>query len=87
MPKVLVTDAKGLHQESGNGFDVAVSGSNEAGHIDLKCGADSNKPAYLSLQSENGTTWYLHADIEGNIRVHSAVPVTGSNGTVVGTQS
>ena len=87
MPKVLVTDTKGLHQLTGDGFEVAVSGSAEAGHIDLKCGIDSNKPSYISLQAATGETRYLFIDSSGDLRIHNAVPTADGNGTVVGTQS
>jgi hypothetical protein len=87
MPKVLVTDTKGLHQITGNGFEVAVSGSAEAGHIDLKCGVGSNTPAYISLQAPTGETWYLFFESDGTLKRHNAVPTADGNGTVVGAQS
>jgi len=87
MPKVLVTDSKGLHQLTGDGFDIAVSGSAEAGHIDLKCGTGSNKPSYISLQAPTGETRYLFIDSTGDLRIHTAVPTADSDGAIVGTQS
>jgi len=87
MPKVLVTDTKGLHQLSGGGFEVAVSGSAEAGHIDLKCGSDSNKPSYISLQAPTGETWYLFFESDGTLKRHNAVPTQDSDGTEVGGQT
>ena len=86
MPKVIVTNAKGLYQESGSGFDIAVSGSAEAGHIDLKCGSSSNKPSYIQLQDNLGGAWYFFVDTTGDLRVDDVIP-SGSQGTIVGTQS
>ena len=87
MPKVLYTDSKGLHQVSGNGIEIAVSGSAEAGHIDLKCGVDSNKPAYIALQAATGETWYLFFEADGTLKRHNAVPTANGDGNEVGAQS
>ena len=70
MPKVVVTDKKGLVQESGKG--VHVQGGDNAG--------------YIALTSDNGTVWYFFVADDGDLRVHNAAPTANDDGTVVGTQ-
>ena len=76
MPKVVVTDSKGLVQESSS-----------MGGLHLQ-GGGSAKPGYIALTSPDGeTVWYLFVDDNGKLRVHDAVPTANGNGTVVGTQA
>ena len=70
MPKVTVTDAKGLIQETGTGF---VLNNNTA-----------SAPAYLVLTSANGTEYYLHVNDAGNALTLSTSVPTG-NQTSAGT--
>ena len=71
MPKVIVTDAKGLYQESGSG--VFIQGGDNAG--------------YIALTSADGTVWYLFFENDGTLKRHSAAPTANGDGTVVGSQS
>lgn len=73
MPKVVVTDAKGLVQESGEGFEV------------LGASADAT-PAHIALKAAGGTVYYLSVDSDGKLRIHDAVPDAGAQGNIVGTQ-
>ena len=59
MPKVVVTDAKGLVQESGSGLFVEGP-------------EGSSAPAYIALKSANGTTWYLSVGDDGQALVLSS---------------
>lgn len=46
--------------------------------------------SYLAVQDTAGVTWYLSVDVNGKVRVYSALPVgtqQASTGTIVGTQS
>lgn len=75
MPKVVVTDKKGLVQES----------STEGGlHLE---GAD-NVASFLTLKSANGTVRYLFIDNNGLLKIHSAAPgAAQDDGAVVGAQA
>jgi len=75
MPKVVVTDTKGLVQESGSG--VFIQGDD----------TQSTVPAYIALREADGGLAYLFVDNDGKLRIHNAVPTAHNNGTVVGTQS
>ena len=70
MPKVVVTDKKGLVQESGNG--VHIQGGDNAG--------------YIALTSADGSVFYFFVANDGDLRVHNAAPTADGDGTVVGTQ-
>lgn len=71
MPKVVVSDKKGLVQESGNG--VFVQGGDKAG--------------YIALTSDNGTVWYFFVEDDGTLKVHNAAPAANANGSAVGDQT
>lgn len=73
MPKVVITDAKGLVQETGTGFIVDNN--------------DDGKPAYIALRQADGDVSYLFVDDDGKLRIHTAVPTGPGVGTIVGTQS
>lgn len=59
MPKVVVTDAKGLVQESGSGLFIEGPEGTTA-------------PAYIALKSADGTTWYLSVGNDGQALVLSS---------------
>ena len=44
-------------------------------------------PAYISMQSDNGTVWYLFIEDDGTLKVHSGVPTANTDGVVVGSQT
>ena len=71
MPKVIVTDSKGLYQESGTG--VFIEGG--------------DNPGYIALTSDNGTVYYLFVDDNMDLKIHTAAPTGNGDGTKVGTQS
>ena len=71
MPKVVVSDKKGLVQESGNG--VFVQGGDKAG--------------FIALTSDDGTVYYLFVDDNMDLKIHTAAPTANGQGTIVGTQS
>ena len=50
MPKVIVTDSKGLIQESGSGVEIKGDEST------------SGAPAYIALKAADGTLVYLHVN-------------------------
>ena len=61
MPKVVVTDAKGLIQESGSGIVINNN--------------DSDKPAYIVLTSAGGTEYYLHVSDDGTkLLISTSIP-------------
>ena len=63
MPKVVVTDKKGLVQETGEGFVI----DNNA----------DDKPGYIVLTSANGTQYFLHVNNAGTALTLSASIPTG----------
>ena len=67
MPKVVVTDKKGLVQESGNG--VHIQGGDNAG--------------YIALTSANGTVWYFFVENDGTLKFHNAAPTANDDGSDV----
>jgi hypothetical protein len=75
MPKVVVTDTKGLVQESGSG--VFIQGDDTQATV----------PAYIALRQADGDVVYLFVDNDGKLRIHTAAPAAHNNGTVVGTQA
>jgi hypothetical protein len=58
MPKVTITDTKGLVQETGKGFTVDNN--------------DDDKPGYIALTSANGAVWYLSVGDDGQALVLSS---------------
>ncbi len=74
MPKVVVTDSKGLIQESGAG-------------IEIKGAEDGTTPAYIALADSSGTLFYIFVDDNGKLNIHSAAPTDGTEQTVVGDQA
>ena len=66
MPKVVVTDTKGLVQESST-----VGGL----HLEGKDGEAS----FLTLKSANGTIAYLFIRNDGDLYVHTAAPGAAQN--------
>ena len=75
MPKVVVTDTKGLVQESGSG--VFIQGDD----------TQTTVPAYIALRQADGNLKYLFVDNTGDLRIHNAVPTAHNQGTIVGAQS
>ena len=75
MPKVVVTDTKGLVQESGSG--VFIQGND----------AQTTVPAYIALRRADGDVAYLFVDNTGDLRIHTAAPTAHNSGAVVGLQS
>ena len=76
MPKVVSTDAKGLIQETGAGFEVRGS-------------QDGTVPAFIALEGADGNLYYLSVDNNGKLRVSAAntAPTAHDSGTVVGSQT
>lgn len=74
MPKVVVTDTKGLVQETGSGFALN-GGEGKPGVIEIASSADGS------------TTHYLWVDSDGKLRIHDAAPANFTEGTIVGTQA
>jgi len=64
MPKVIVTDEKGLYQGTGSG--VLINNNT------------STTPAYIILTSANGNEWYLSVGNDGKALVLSASIPTGN---------
>lgn len=75
MPKVVVTDKKGLVQESGTG--VFIQGDD----------TQSTVPGYIALRRADGDFGYLFVDNTGDLRIDTAKPTAHDDGTVVGGQS
>ncbi|MFA6239420.1 MAG: hypothetical protein WC655_00740 [Candidatus Hydrogenedentales bacterium] len=49
-------------------------------------GAGGIAPGCLKLVSPNGTAWYVFAEDDGTLKIHSALPSQNADGAVVGTQ-
>ena len=61
MPKVTVTDSKGLIQETGAGFTINNN--------------TSTTPAYIVLTSANGTEYFLHVNNAGTkLTLSTSIP-------------
>ena len=73
MPKVVVTDSKGLIQESGAGIEV-------------KGAEDGATPAYIAIADSSGTLHYLSVNDSGELIIESAAPTDGTGTTKVGAQ-
>jgi len=71
MPKVVVSDKKGLVQQSGNG--VHIQGGDNAG--------------YIALTSDDGSVWYLFVEDDGTLKIHNAAPTANADGNAVGDQT
>ena len=69
MPKVVISDKKGLVQETGTGFTVDNN--------------DDNKPGYITLTSANGTEHFIFVTDPGVLRIHSAKPDGNGSGSAV----
>ena len=74
-----------LNVEGGN--ISAGLNSSIRGIISAWDGSGGSAPGTLRLASPNGTIYYLFVEDDGTLRVHSALPSTNSDGSVVGTQS
>ena len=72
MPKVVVTDTKGLVQETGEGFTINNN--------------SSTTPAYIVLTSADGTEYYLHVNNAGTALTLSTSIPTG-DGASAGTDT
>jgi hypothetical protein len=73
MPKVIVSDSKGLVQETGEGFVVNNN--------------DSDKPGYIVLTSANGNEWYLSVGNDGGALMVSSVKPTADETAQGGTKA
>ena len=73
MPKVVVTDSKGLIQESGAGIEV-------------KGAEDGTVPAYIALADAAGTLHYLFVDVNGALNISTSAPTDNSEVAKVGAQ-
>ena len=73
MPKVVVTDKKGLVQETGTGFVIDNN--------------DDDKPGYIVLTSANGTEWYLSVGNDGGALMVSAQKPSGNETVAAGTKA
>lgn len=67
------------------GVVAGVAGST-AGRLEAKTGG-SSAPGYLLLVSADGTPNYFHAENDGTLKRHTAVPTADSDGTEVGAQT
>lgn len=74
MPKVVVTDTKGLVQESGAG-------------VEIKGAEDGTTPAYIALADAAGVLHYLFVDGAGSLNISTSAPTDDSEVQVVGDQS
>ena len=75
MPKVVITDKKGLVQESGTG--VFIQGDD----------TQSTVPGYIALRRADGNFGYLFVDNTGDLRIDTTAPAAHNSGDVVGGQS
>ena len=73
MPKVVVTDSKGLVQETGEGFVVDNN--------------DSDKPGYIVLTSAGGNEWYLSVSDDGGSLMVSQNKPSGNTTVASGTKA
>ena len=73
MPKVVVTDSKGLIQESGAGVEV-------------KGAEDGTVPAILALADALGTLHYIYVDVNGALNITTTAPTSSAASTKVADQ-
>lgn len=66
---------------------VAGSDSVMRGVVTAWDGSGGNAPGCVKLCSPNGTAWYVFAEDDGTLKIHSALPIQNGDGTVVGLQS
>ena len=69
------------------GGDVIVGeDSTTRGVVTVWDGSGGSAPGCIRMASPNGTTWYLFVEDDGTLKVHSALPTSNSDGSVVGLQ-
>ncbi|MBI4558236.1 MAG: hypothetical protein HY706_11695 [Candidatus Hydrogenedentes bacterium] len=73
------------HAVEGGDIDAGMDGT-VRGVLTVWDGGGGNAPGCIRLASPNGTLWYLFVEDDGTVKVHSALPTSNSDGTVVGTQ-
>ena len=73
MPKVVVTDSKGLIQESGAG-------------VEIKGAEDSTTPAYIALADAAGALHYIYVDASGFLNITTSAPTSSATTTKVSAQ-
>lgn len=71
---------------SGGDVDAGVTAA-VRGVVSAWQGAGGNTPGCLRLGSPNGSAWYVFVEDDGTLRVHSALPATNTDGSIVGTQN
>ena len=74
MPKVVVTDLKGLVQSTGAG-------------VEIKGAEDGTTPAYIALADATGQLHYLFVDVNGALNISTSAPTSSAEVAVVGDQS
>lgn len=65
---------------------VQSGATGRAGHFDGVRGG-SSAPAYIKLESANGTAQYLFVEDDGTVKRHTAIPTQNSDGSEVGAQT
>lgn len=60
-----------------------------SGRIAFDAGGEgkTGSPGYAKLESTAGTAYYLSVGTDGKLYIHTSVPATGSEGTLVGGQA
>lgn len=66
---------------------VAGSDGGARGIVTAWDGSGGSAPGCLKLASPNGTVWYLFAEDDGTLKIHSALPTQNSDGSEIGPQT
>lgn len=66
---------------------VAGTDGGTRGVVTAWDGSGGSAPGCLKLASPNGTVWYLFAEDDGTLKIHSALPTLNADGTEIGTQT
>ena len=77
--------ASGNATISGGSVTIGVDGTKE-GVLEL-FRKDTNEFSYIKMDSSDGTPFYFFVDDTGDLRMHTAVPTSTADGSVVGSQS
>lgn len=57
------------------------------GLVTIAHGTGGAEPGSLALRSRNGTPWYVFVEDDGTLRIHSGLPSSNADGTIVGLQN
>lgn len=56
-------------------------------NADLGGTGTTGAPSYLEIVDTDGVSWFIFAETDGTVKIHTAVPTQDSDGSVVGAQT